>query len=111
MAVGRASVRRARWVASAVVSLAMILGAGYLLSNRSADRSGREAAAAPAETLIRAQALLLRYDRKGNIDRAIGALRPIVTADASNAALAALLAEACLLKVLRDGRPRVAAAG
>lgn len=103
MAVGRASVRRARWAASAVVSLAMILGAGYLLSNRSADRSGREAAAAPAETLIRAQALLLRYDRKGNIDRAIGALRPIVTADASNAALAALLAEACLLKYSETG--------
>jgi tetratricopeptide (TPR) repeat protein len=103
MADGRASVPRARWVAAAVVPLALILGGGYFLFNRSVDTSGREAAAAPAEALIRAKALLLRYDRKGNVDRAIDALRPIATADASNAALAALLAEACLLKHSETG--------
>ena len=100
---GHASVPRARWVAAAVGLLVLIVSAGYFVFDRRADASGREAASAPAETLRFAQALLQRYDRNGNIDRAINALRPAVTADTSNAALDALLAEAYLLKFSGTG--------
>jgi len=81
----------------------MALGAGYFVFDGRADTSGGEAAAAPAETLRLAQALLLRYDRKGNVDRAIDALQPAVAADPSNAAFGAVLAEAYLLKSSETG--------
>ena len=82
--------------AVAIVVLLLLVG-GYAAWSRRPP-SFESAASVPAEKLRAAQVYLARYDRKGNIDRAIAVLEPAVSQDASNAALHAALTEAYLLK-------------
>jgi tetratricopeptide (TPR) repeat protein len=95
--------KQRRVLASGVVLLLLAVGllAQYLWwsSRKNAGLSPSTVVAlGPAEALERARAYLQRYDRKGNVDRAIAALEPSLQREGSNAALHAALAEAYVRK-------------
>ena len=92
--------RRNLIVAAALVMLAGGLSGGYVWRRFKDGGLPRPAAStlAPSDALQRAQAYLQRYDRKGNVDRAIATLEPVLERDRSNAALHAALAEAYVRK-------------
>ena len=94
--------KRRRLVAgAAVLVLAVALLAGYAwwpFGQATIPSQPRAVALAPAEALQHAQAYLQRYDRKGNVERAIATLEPALQRNSSNAALHAALAEAYLRK-------------
>ncbi|MBK5293495.1 MAG: protein kinase [Acidobacteriia bacterium] len=87
--------------AATVLALALALVGGYLRWPIRKDAVPTHPVAAhltTADALQRAQAYLQRYDRKGNVDRAIATLEPASGRDASNAALHAALGEAYVRK-------------
>ena len=79
-------------VAAAVLAIAMI--GGYLWW------SGGTVRVSSAETLKTAQAYLQRYDKKGNVDKAIATLEPALGPAGSGAALRPVLAEAYVRKFI-----------
>ena len=89
--------------AVAIAVLAALLFGGYFALRARQGSVPVTATVIPSEILRNAQESLQRYDRKGNIDRAIALLEPAVTRDTSNAALHAALAEAYLLKSSNGG--------
>jgi len=115
--------RRRLPAGAALMVLAAALLAGYIWWPGKDAGPPRPSAVAltPAEALPRAQAYLQRYDRKGNVDRAIATLEPALQRDGSSAALHAAVAEAYvrkyfetpdkqwLQKALESGRQAVAA--
>jgi serine/threonine-protein kinase len=76
-----------RWVIAFAVVLVLLLGV-----------FGWWFATAPDRALKTAQAYLQRYDRKGNVDRAIAALKSAERRSPGKAPLEASLAEACVRK-------------
>ena len=86
---------------AAVVPLVVAMFAGYKWWPRSSAEV-HSGASAPAlstvEALQRAHAYLQRYDRKGNVDRAIVTLEPALRNDSSSASLHAAVAEAYVRK-------------
>jgi serine/threonine-protein kinase len=87
--------------AVAVLAVALIAGSIWWPRGKDAVPSIPEVAAlSPAEALQRAQAYLQRFDRKGNVDRAMDTLQAALQRDPSSAALQAVLAEACVRKYL-----------
>lgn len=89
--------RRVRWVGALVLVVGGGLGAYAVWSWRAPDPRGASIAAedvTPVEALDRAHAFLLRYDRKGNVDRAMATLTPVLERHPENAALRAALSEA-----------------
>lgn len=85
-----------RPVVAMVIVLSLLLGGYAAWSTR--PTASDSSTSVGADALRTAQAYLHRYDRKGNIDRAIAILEPALLKDASNAALHATLSEAYLLK-------------
>ena len=85
---GGRRLRLAAWAVAALVVLAAVL---VWQGRRPA---GGAANSAPTAPLAQAHAYMQRFDVKGNVDRAIDALRPAVEQYPANAALHATLAEA-----------------
>jgi serine/threonine protein kinase/Tfp pilus assembly protein PilF len=92
-----------RWLAGAAVVLAAVASLA-IYSRWPARRPGESAQRAPVltsvESLDRSRAFLLRYDRKGNVDRAIDTLLPALQQDPKNAALVGALSEAYFRRYL-----------
>jgi serine/threonine protein kinase len=80
----------------ALLSLALLAGYEWLPAVHAI--LSRHAAVAPADAVQTAQEYLQRYDRKGNPDRAIAALEPLLQRARSNSAVQATLAEAYVRK-------------
>ncbi len=95
-----------RLLAASLLALAVAMGTYLVVRARPEWLFGKTvdpAHSAPAvlttaEALQRSQAYLQRYDRKGNVDRAIETLEPAARRDSSNAALHAALGEAYFRK-------------
>jgi serine/threonine-protein kinase len=91
--------RRNLYVATGLLALAaMFAGYRWRLGHASSNPPRGAAAQAQAETLERAQTLLQRYDRKGNIDSAIALLEPLAAQAGASASVHAALAEAYVRK-------------
>lgn len=91
------SVRRWWWAAALVLMTSAFVGVYVWPSWRPPTQRAADIATAdvaPVEALDRAHAFLLRYDRKGNVDRAIATLVPVLQRHPDNAALRAALSEA-----------------
>lgn len=107
------SVRRARlwqWVAALTV-LTAVLGLMAVVVQRGSRQQSNpilQATAAKSRTegLLRAQELLKRYDRKGNVESAIALLEPIARGGSATAAIHAALAEACVQGFIESPKKR-----
>ncbi|HXB75366.1 MAG TPA: protein kinase [Candidatus Acidoferrales bacterium] len=85
---------RRRWVRTAIAAalgLIAIGSASYYARHRFAPATQ---AKPPSELYLRAREYLQRYDRKGNVDKAIDALQIALKQDAASAAVYAALGEA-----------------
>ena len=91
--------RRVRFIASAALILLGGAGTYTWLSRKPASiATSQPASASSVESLDRARAFLERYDRQGNIDRAIDTLDPAIRQDPKNAALLGAMSEAYFRK-------------
>jgi serine/threonine-protein kinase len=97
---------RKRTVVAAVI-LAILSGLGYFAVNYQNDRNSPAVSPPsfinPADAFAQANECLRRYDRKGNIDRAIEIVETALRKDPGNAALYALSAEAYVRKSTQSG--------
>jgi serine/threonine-protein kinase len=86
-------------LASLLLAVALIAGSIWWPRDKAAvGPKQQNPELSPAEALQHSHAYLQRFDRKGNIDRAIDTLRTALKRDSSSAALHAAVAEAYLRK-------------
>ena len=107
--------RRTRWLTSraaiAVLAVALVAGVPFALwrLNGAGGRTGSTAAdgvSDPAELSRQAAALLVRYDKEGNVDRAIANLERALTTDPQYGTAHAYLSEAYIRKRLTNPDPQ-----
>src|SRR5688572_8143976 len=97
--------------AMAVLVLALVGGASFALwrlndVGRRTDATPTDAVSDPAELSRQAAALLARYDKEGNVDRAIGNLERALSADPQYATAHAYLSEAYIRKRATNPDPQ-----
>jgi len=109
------SSRRPRWLTSrgakAVLALAVVASASFALwrlndANPRTDSTRTDVSSDPAELSRQAAALLARYDKEGNVDRAIGNLERALSADPQYATAHAYLSEAYIRKRMTNPDPQ-----
>jgi tetratricopeptide (TPR) repeat protein/tRNA A-37 threonylcarbamoyl transferase component Bud32 len=99
----RTGLRRRLTIGLAAATVLLAVGAlGYYTSRAPGGLTVRRSNAAstntPSEIYLRARDYLQRYDRKGNVDKAIEALQTALNAEPNNAAIYAALGEAYVRK-------------